>query len=191
MNKTPIGAGKSSFDLIDHAKLFAELDLRDKTFLDLACGPGDYSIAASKYMGDQGFIYAVDLWREGIENLKKRITAKHIKNIQPSVADISVQIPVESHSIDVCLMATVVHDLILDNTEGAVIKEVKRILKPNGILAIVEFKKIEGPPGPSKQVRISSENLISMMSSRDFHHVKTIDLGPYNFLSEFSYGRLP
>ena len=189
MNKKPIGAGKSSFDLIDHVKLLTELDLRDKTFLDLACGPGDYSIAASEYMDKQGVIYAVDLWREGIENLKRKIAARHIENILPSIADISVHIPVENQSIDVCLMATVFHDLVLDSTEDSVMKEVKRILKPNGILAIVGFKKIEGPPGPSEQVRISSERLVSMMKSYDFHHVKTIALGPYNYLSEFSCGR--
>ena len=40
---TPTGAGKSSFELIDSAKFFRELDLKKGiTFLDLACGWGTY-----------------------------------------------------------------------------------------------------------------------------------------------------
>jgi protein-L-isoaspartate O-methyltransferase len=59
----PTGAGKSSFGLIDTAKFFSELDLqKGVTFLDVACGWGAYSLAASDIVGKDGQVYAVDLW---------------------------------------------------------------------------------------------------------------------------------
>ncbi|GAG45571.1 unnamed protein product, partial [marine sediment metagenome] len=59
----PTGAGKSSFGLIDIAKFFSELDLqKGVTFLDVACGWGLYSLAASDIVGKEGQVYAVDLW---------------------------------------------------------------------------------------------------------------------------------
>ena len=74
MSEAPIAAGKSSFQSIDSKKLFAELKLKDgMTFLDIACGKGEYSIAASKHIGDHGIIHAVDRWEEGIEQLKKKL----------------------------------------------------------------------------------------------------------------------
>ena len=51
----PTGAGKSSFKLIDTAKFFSELDLqKGVTFLDVACGWGLYSLAASDIVGKEG-----------------------------------------------------------------------------------------------------------------------------------------
>lgn len=188
MAEKPIAAGKSSFNLVDSKKLFSELRLKENTtLLDLACGSGAYSIAASEYIGEEGLIYAVDLWKEGIDNLLKEIKIKQINNIHANIADISIHIPTESSCIDVCLMATVLHDLIQDDTDQETLEELKRVLKPNGSLAIIEFKKIEGPPGPPIQIRISPEKLDAILFSHDFRKVLTTDIGPYNYLSIFTF----
>lgn len=188
MSKKPIGAGKSSFNLIDSIRLFAELPLKeDIIFLDAACGSGAYSIAASEYIGENGRIYSVDLWREGIENLQREIGIKQIKNIHAAIADISINIPVESRSIDMCLMATVLHDLVQDGTEEGALQELKRVLKPNGFLAIIEFKKIEGPPGPPVQIRISPDELETMLQPHGFRKNNTVEIGPYNYLTTLTF----
>lgn len=188
MTEKPIAAGKSSFNLVDSKKLFSKLRLKENTtFLDLACGSGAYSIAASEYIGEEGLIYAVDLWKEGIDNLLKEVKIKQINNIHANIADISIHIPTESSSIDVCLMATVLHDLIQDDTDQETLRELKRVLKRNGSLAIIEFKKIEGPPGPPIQMRISPEKLDAILFSHDFRKVLTTDIGPYNYLSIFTF----
>lgn len=188
MTEKPIAAGKSSFNLVDSKKLFSELRLKENTtLLDLACGSGAYSIAASEYIGEEGLIYAVDLWKEGIDNLLKEVKIKQINNIHANIADISIHIPMESSCIDVCLMATVLHDLIQDDTDQETLGELKRVLKPNGSLAIIEFKKIEGPPGPPIQMRISPEKLDAILFSHDFRKVLTTDIGPYNYLSIFTF----
>jgi ubiquinone/menaquinone biosynthesis C-methylase UbiE len=188
MTEKPIAAGKSSFNLVDSKKLFSELRLKENTtLLDLACGSGAYSIAASEYIGEEGLIYAVDLWKEGIDNLLKEVKIKQINNIHANIADISIHIPMESSCIDVCLMATVLHDLIQDDTDQETLGELKRVLKPNGSLAIIEFKKIERPPGPPIQIRISPEKLDAILFSHDFRKVLTTDIGPYNYLSIFTF----
>lgn len=187
MNEKPIAAGKSSFELIDSKKLFTELGLKEDTiFLDVACGSGAYSIAASDYIGKSGRIYAVDLWKEGIDNLLGEITTGQIKNIHTSVADISTNIPVGNDYVDICLLATVLHDLIQDHTDEGTLKEIKRILKPDGLLVVIEFKKIEGPPGPPLNIRITPEELENILSTRGFRMIKTTDIGAYNYLSVFT-----
>ena len=65
--KRPKGAGKSSFELISPNKLTDMLPLKPgSTVLDLACGKGTYSIFLSKIVGEEGLIYALDLWEEGL-----------------------------------------------------------------------------------------------------------------------------
>jgi ubiquinone/menaquinone biosynthesis C-methylase UbiE len=155
VNKTkPTAAGKSSFGLIDVDKFFKELNLQKGiAFLDVACGRGAYCLAASEIVGEKGRVYGVDLWEEGIELLKAAADEKSAGNIDALVSDAGKQIPVDDHSIDVCLMATVLHDFVEDQIEKEVLDEIVRVIKPSGILAIMEFMKIDGPPGPPRHIR--------------------------------------
>ena len=108
-----------------------------------------------------------------------------IRNIHPRVADVSRHIAIEKESVDVCLMAMVLHDLFRDGTGEGTLREVQRVLKPMGILALVEFKKIEGPPGPPIDVRISPEQLEAILTPYGFRFKKTTDIGIVRYLSIF------
>lgn len=188
MKEAPIAAGKSSFDLIDSGKFLAEISFSEGLMvLDVACGVGNYSVALAKHIGNSGTVYAVDLWKEGIDTLLNRIAAQKIKNIHAHVADVSKKIPAEENVIDVCLMATVLHDLIQDTTAEGTLKEVQRTLKPDGTLTVIEFKKINGPPGPPIAIRLSPDELKNFLDPYGFQPIKTLDIGPYHYLSLFTY----
>ncbi len=184
----PTGAGKNSFGLIDTAKFFQELDLKQgTTFLDVASGWGAYSLAAADIIGKDGRqIYAVDLWEEGISSLRKEADAKGIQNLEAFVSDAAQSIPVENNCVDVCLMATVLHDFVGDKVERKVMKEIVRVMKPDGVLAIVEFYKKEGPPGPPKRVRLSPEDVDQMLSAYGFQQKRYTEIGPDNYLQIFN-----
>ena len=148
MHHTPIAASGSSFDLIDSKKLFAEMELKKgMSFLDVACGYGYYSIAASKYVSENGTVYAVDLWNDGIEHLSNHSKEHKINNIQPILADARKMIPLKSSCVNISLLSTVLHDFMLEKTEDGVLKEIHRVLKPNGKFAVVEYKKISSKRG--------------------------------------------
>ena len=186
MHHTPIAAGGSSFDLIDSQKLFAAIQLNQgMTFLDVACGYGYYSIAASHYVGEKGIVYAVDLWKEGIDHLSNHIKENNINNTQALLADVTKRIPIESARADICLLATVLHDFIFEKTEDRVLKEIHRILKPEGRFVVVEFKKIASKPGPPIEIRITPEQVEKKVTPYGFQLLKTIEIGEFNYLSLF------
>jgi ubiquinone/menaquinone biosynthesis C-methylase UbiE len=183
---TPTGAGKSSFELIDSARFFRELDLKKGiTFLDVACGRGAYSLAVSEIIGRDGRVYAVDLWEEGIVSLKNKAAAKGIRNITALISDAGRRIPVERASADVCLMATVLHDFVGDHVERQVMEEIVRVIKPRGTLAILEYKKTDGPTGPPKSVRLAPEEVAELLAPYGFQQLRVIDVGPDHYLQVF------
>lgn len=185
-NKKPTGAGSSSFHLIDVEALFRELDLKKgAAFLDVACGRGAYCLKASTFVGSTGTVYAVDLWPEGIEDLKMRAMEENALNIKAFVGDAGRQIPVGDQAVDACLMATVLHDFVEDHISEKVLAEVVRVMRPNGLLAVVEFKKIDGPPGPPKHIRLAPEAVEAMLVPYGFSKVRLTDVGPYNYLMMF------
>ena len=182
----PVGAGRSSFELVDPGMVFGELRLkRGSTFLDMACGRGEYAIAASKIIGDEGLIYAVDLWEEGIAALLKQASAEGIKNLKAIVADVGKRIPIDKDSVDVCLMATVLHDLVQTKVADGSLKEAGRVLNSRGSLAIVEFKKVDGPPGPPIHIRLAPEEVENIVVPHGFRKGGVLEVGPYNYLITF------
>jgi ubiquinone/menaquinone biosynthesis C-methylase UbiE len=181
----PTAAGKSSFDLIDVETFFGQLDLKEGiTFLDVACGRGAYCLKASEIIGSAGTIFAVDLWQEGIEQLRASAVEKNALNIEASVSDAGQHIPVDDQVVDVCLMATVLHDFVEDDISKEVLHEVVRVLKTDGILAVVEFKKIDGPPGPPLHIRLSPEEVSDMLDPYGFKEFSVTEVGPYNYLTQ-------
>jgi len=182
----PTAAGKSSFGLIDSQAFFRELDLKKSiTFLDLACGRGAYCLKAAEVIGPGGTLYAVDLWQEGIEQLKANARAENLSNIEAFVSDAGQHIPVDDKIVDVCLLATVLHDFVEDQIATEVLQEVVRVLKPGGLLAIVEFKKIDGPPGPPRHIRLAPSAVEEMLAPYGFSKDRLTDIGPYNYLMMF------
>ena len=148
----------------------------------MACGRGAYCLAASEIVGEKGRVYGVDLWEEGIELLKSAAAAKGSTNIEAIISDAGKQIPVDDHSVDVCLMATVLHDFVEDKIGQEVLHETARVIKSNGILAIMEFKKIDGPPGPPRHIRLAPDQVDDLLTPFGFKQEQFTDVGPYNYL---------
>ena len=187
MEEGPPGAGKSTFEPIDSKTLFGELHLQEGTsFLDLGCGRGEYAIAAADLTGE-GQIYGVDLWTEGIAVLQELATAKGLTNLTGWVGDIRKRLPLIDRSIDVCLMAAVLHDLGEVDAQKT-LEEVRRVLTLKGLLAVVEFKKIEDPPGPPIRIRLSPEDVSRIVTLHGFTERRVLEVGPYHYLITFSTG---
>jgi len=184
--KKPVGAGKSSFNLIDQELFFSELDLKaDITLVDVACGIGRYSQALAEVVGEGGRIFAVDVWEEGIRKLTATAAEKGLGNISPLCADASEHMPVEDHIADVCLVATALHDFVLDGTAERILKEIVRVLKPLGTLVIVEFHKVDGPPGPPITSRLAPQQVEACVVPFGFTKMNLTDIGPHNYLMIF------
>ena len=191
---SPTGAGKSSFDLIDPQRLLRTLQLDpDMTVLDLGCGAGSYTTAIAQNKSAPGRIIAIDLWQEGIASLREAAASIENVTIETHVSDIRRPLPIADASVDLCLMATVLHDLVHDNSEDITfLKEIGRVLKPNGILAIAEFKKQDGPPGPPKAIRMRLEEVSALLLRAGFiRFSEVVELGAQIYFAQFKkFGRL-
>jgi len=187
MSNAPHGAGKSSFDLIDAESLLDELEpLARRTLLDLGCGDGSYSLALSERSGPQGLVHAVDAWEEGIQKLQQRMVEESTEidaPIHTHIADASQSLPLHNNSVDLCLMATVLHDIIQGEGHDKALSEVCRVLKPEGTLAIVEFAKVEDILGPPLHIRLSEEELREVLQTHGFVVNGIIPHAPHLYLA--------
>lgn len=180
------GRGPSSFWMHDPEKVFAELKLTPgDRFLDLGCGPGDYSLRASRAVGESGLVYALDRQKEAMDQIKKKMISEDCSNIKAIQADITQTLPIDDGCIDVCFMATVLHILQVKRAGLTLFKEIHRVLKPGGRYAVIECKKEDQPFGPPKHIRLSPEEIGDAVRGHGFKKMDLADLG-YNYLIQFA-----
>jgi len=155
------------------------------SFLDMGCGPGDYSILASEIVGDSGIVYALDRWQDVIDDLAEKVGYRGLGNIRAIVSDITKRLPVDDGSVDLCFISTVLHTLDLADVEKALFGEIHRVLKRGGRLAVIECKKEEQLFGPPLSMRLSPGQIEDSVTRYGFEKVGLVDLG-FNYLIMFA-----
>ena len=167
--------GFSSDNFLDSNEILDELELTGhENFMDAGCGDGHIAIKVlSEYITD-GEVYAVDIYDKSIEDMENYKKQNNIDNLINIEADITEGIVgVGDESIDVVLMVNVFHGFKASRKIDEAICELKRIIKSDGKIAIMDYKAWDVPKGPPTQVRSSPGELESFFKR---HNLKKIYL---------------
>jgi len=107
-----------------------------QSFLDYGCGTGDFTIPAAKIVGRRGEVYALDCFPRQLKVVERKARKEELSNIKMMLSDKETGLPDES--IDVIWMCDAFHEI---KQKRAVLEELHRILKREGILAIYDGMK--------------------------------------------------
>ena len=148
--------GKYTQGRLDVGAVLAALDLRaGQTVLDAGCGNGYMAREFAQKVGDGGRVFAVDEDARAIEAFTRENADRPVTAL---AGDITRPTGVPGSSVDLVYLSTVFHGFSRDQASGF-LQEVRRVLKPGGRLAIVEFDKKEMSSGPPLGIRLSPEEL--------------------------------
>jgi SAM-dependent methyltransferase len=168
------------------SKAIAALDVRPgQTVADIGAGSGYYTLRLAEIVGARGRVYATDIQPEMLALIRKKIEAKTIRNV-----DVVLGTPTDARlpagSIDLALMVDVYHELAQPQI---FLQSVKRALKPDGRLVLIEFRK------ESEWVPIREPHKMSVHEARveleaeDFRFDQLIDVLPWQHILVFRPGR--
>lgn len=138
------------------------------TFADVGCGPGFFSMPASRIVGKNGVVYAIDTQDEMLRELKRGADAENIK----AVKSVENSIPIEDGVSDFVLLAYVLHEA---ESKDVFLKEVRRILKPGATLLLLDWEKRgthakhgSEENGPPFEERLSREETLGYLKEAGF-----------------------
>lgn len=124
---------------------------------DLGAGGGWFTVRLARHIGPNGHVYAEDIQPQMIEAIQRRIKREGLNNVttQLGTAD-NPKLP--PHALDAVLIVDAYHEV---EHPVALLRNVSASLKPTGVIAIVNFKKDGGGPGPSMEERVDPEQVIA------------------------------
>jgi ubiquinone/menaquinone biosynthesis C-methylase UbiE len=150
------------------------------TFVDLGCGYGTFTLAASSIVGIKGQVYAVDIDRENVERVAARAKEEGLENVTALVGDITTEsgIGLPSHGADFVLLANVIHGT---RRRVSLLGKVKNILRVGGIIAILNWKLSETPRGPPMQMRPTPQQSVRYLVQAGFDDPLVLDAPPHHY----------
>jgi ubiquinone/menaquinone biosynthesis C-methylase UbiE len=145
---------------------------------DIGCGIGYFTIPAAGMLNNENTVYALDTSDQMLEEVKKRTAAAGVSNIIAiKTSEYDLKLPDES--VTFALLVNVLHEI---EDKAQFITEVRRILKAEGKIAVIEWEKENMEVGPPKDHRIGKEETAALLKSFDL-----IAGGAIKLASEF-YG---
>lgn len=98
--------------------------------LDYGCGIGSYTLPSANLVGEEGKVYALDKQLLAIKRIEERAKKEAFCNIDTILSDKHTGLP--DRSIDVVLLYGVLPEI---EDKEPLIRELYRVLKPNGYLS--------------------------------------------------------
>ena len=141
---------------------------------DIGSGTGLYMEPFAKAVGDAGKVYAVDISKVFVENLKKRAEELRLSQVEAVLcAEDSVKLA--KRSIDVAFVCDTYHHF---EYPAATLASIHEALRPGGRLIIIDFERI---PGVTREwllnhVRAGKEVFASEIKAAGFEQVKEVKI---------------
>lgn len=119
--------------------------------LEIGCGSGAYTLEIARAVGATGKVVALDIQPGMLEQLKNKLTRSEntdIRNVELLLAS-AYQLPFQNGSFDAAFMITVLQEI---PDKWRALAEVRRTLRPGGIVAVTEW--LFDPDYPLKQTTL-------------------------------------
>jgi ubiquinone/menaquinone biosynthesis C-methylase UbiE len=147
---------------------------------DLGCGSGYISFALASTVGEKGKVYSVDIQKGVLDQVKKEAQAKGLDNLVTIWSDLEVigAAKIQNNVLDKVFLANILFQV---EDKRAIFAEAKRMLKPEGNLIVVDWKKGDTAIGPHQEKRLDLANITQLAQESGLIEVKQIDAGKYHF----------
>ena len=125
--------------------------------LDLGCGSGAFTPFVARAIGEKGKVYALDIQEDMLKQLENKLSRpenKNIKNIK-LIEGNAYELPFDNGSLDLVYMVTVLQEI---PDRNRALHEVKRVLKPGGILSVTELFPDPDYPWKSTTIKLGEGN---------------------------------
>src|SRR3989344_6472201 len=160
-------------------KILKTIPLRENDIVaDLGAGTGHYSVIAGM-LAPKGKIYAVEIEKDFLDTIKGKVKDPRIENVEVIWGNVEKPggTKIGDGIVDVAIASNI---LFLVDDKEKFIDEIRRILKPNGKVLLVDWDSsiIEG----ARAVKtVPQEKALAMFEKKNFFLDRIVDAGNHHY----------
>jgi len=160
-----------------------QLDVKEgETVLEIGFGTGHCLEEIAKRVGENGKAYGIDISSRMLDVTRKRMEKKRLADTVELYCGDAMSMPYEDNMFDVVFMSFTLE--LFDTPEiPAVLKEIKRVLKPKGRLGVVSMSKEDGESWLLKAYEWIHKNFPVIADCRPIYVEKSIRDAGYSIKS--------
>ncbi|HBA37047.1 TPA: hypothetical protein DCZ15_04250 [Candidatus Falkowbacteria bacterium] len=148
---------------------------------ELGCGNfGFFVFPLARLVGRQGKVYAVDILKPTLDEIKSKAAKENLPQIVPIWSNLEIfkATKIETSSLDCALLINTLHQ---SEKKIEILREAIRLLKKGGKLLIVEWKNIDLPFGPVRERRVQTDSLKTAAPKLGLDISEEFEAGPYHY----------
>lgn len=145
---------------------------RGMTIVDVGAGTGFFARAAAAIVGETGRVVATDISHEMLTMLRSGGLPANVEVLHTD----AMNVPCESAVADIVLAAFVAHEA--PELKGF-LNELLRVVKPGGVLAVIEWTKQDEEHGPPTSERLAKEDLLIALGGYEIVAAADINTSHY------------
>lgn len=149
---------------------------------DLGAGGGWFTVRLAKRVGPNGVVYAEDIQPQMIEAIQRRVQREGLRNVQ-TVLGAADHPSLPREQLDAALMVETFYEV---EDRLSLLTNVRAALKPGGRLGVVEYRPDGEGPGPPREQRMLSSQVIRAAESAGFRLMRQENFLPYQYLLVFT-----
>jgi arsenite methyltransferase len=147
---------------------------------DIGAGSGYFTFHLARHVGVKGKVYAVDTSPDMILHMNRRIRDTKAANVVSILAD--AHDPLLPELVDRFFICDVWHHV---ENQPKYLSLIKKMLKRDGEVVIIDFHKKELPVGPPVRMKIAREEMIKQMETNGLLLTKEYTFLPYQYFLIF------
>lgn len=155
-------------------------DITGCSVADLGSGSGFYTLLCAEVVGHNGKVYSIDIQKDLLGRIRNEALNRRLKNIEYIWGNLEKigGTKLANNVIDIAIVSNVFFQI---EDKDSFIKEISRILKPNGTLLFVDWIDSFENLGPHKNHIVDETSARLLFNKKGFKLKERIDAGEHHY----------
>ena len=146
--------------------------------IDIGCGEGFFALPAARMAGRQGKIIGIDINAEAVTSMLEKARREDLNNLEGMVGRGEDTVACEGCA-DITFFGIDLHDF---SDPAKVLSCARVMLKKDGKLIDLDWKKVLSPIGPPEEIRFEESYAVKLIEEAGFSVVSIEDMPPWFYL---------
>ncbi len=147
---------------------------------DFGSGAGFFLKPLSKAVGETGKLYACDIQKVLIEKIGDQVRLQGLSNVHPLWCDLEevngIKLP--NRILDAGFL---INTLFQFELKEVAITEIRRVLRPQAVLFVIDWSESFGGLGPQSKDVITKEDAVALFESKEFILDREFPAGDHHY----------